>query len=319
MAAPRTPWHRRRPRRILLVVITALLGSLSVPAAHAQTLSELRANRVKAVRALERAKATLRAAQRDVRISQVIYEDAHRSFQRTVAAMYMLAEDAAADIDTETLRRLRSGIGDAKWRVEVAEQARERVRRIVGQYDGAIAIAEAQRYAQASERVQARTRAGEKATISCPVTAASAIYDDFTAPRRSGPHRGIDIPAPMGTPVLAAWHAVVASTPTGGWVGKGIVLRDGANNLWWYAHLSEVQVEVGQRVARGQVIGAVGSSGNSSGPHLHFEIHPRGVRPIDPYSLVSPSCGIADPLSHADRVRAETANSQTDPANAPTN
>jgi murein DD-endopeptidase MepM/ murein hydrolase activator NlpD len=289
-------------------MIAALLLASSVPQAQAaqQTLGELRANRVKAAANLDAAKSTLRVALRDVRIAKEIYQDAYRSFQRTVAAMYMLDEDGGVEVDIATLRRLRQGIRDAKWQVEVAEQSRERARRLVGQYDGAIALAEAQQYAQASERVQARTTEGEKATISCPVARASAIFDDFTAPRSGGPHRGIDIPAPQGTPARAAWHSIVASTPVGGWMGKGVILRDGANNLWWYAHLSRVDVKVGQRVARGEVIGAVGSSGNSTGPHLHFEIHPRGLRPIDPYSLVAPACGIFDHMTHAERVAAET-------------
>lgn len=96
-------------------------------------------------------------------------------------------------------------------------------------------------------------------------------------------------------------------------MGNGVILRDGANNLWWYAHMSRVDVQVGQRVARGQTIGAVGSSGNSTGPHLHFEIHPRGKRPIDPYSLVAPTCGIFDPLSHAERIAAESDETTPEP------
>jgi murein DD-endopeptidase MepM/ murein hydrolase activator NlpD len=94
-------------------------------------------------------------------------------------------------------------------------------------------------------------------------------------------HSGIDLAAPAGTPVratLAGVARVVVST-TG--YGLHVVLDHGAGLSSLYAHLSAALVVDGATVAAGEVIGAVGSSGNSTGPHLHFEIRRDGL-PEDP-------------------------------------
>ena len=85
-------------------------------------------------------------------------------------------------------------------------------------------------------------------------------------------HNGTDIGAPMGTPVLASYEGEVAAADWAGGYGLMITLRhlDGTQESR-YAHLSEIFVQPGQRVEKGQVIGRVGSTGYSTGPHLHFE------------------------------------------------
>lgn len=311
MALSSKPWHRQRLRRALIGGLVALLTCLSVPVAHARTLGQLRADRRDAVHSLKVAKAILRQRALDLADAKRVYRAAHADFQRTVASLYMLVEPIG-DTDPETLGRLRQGIQDATWQIDVANVERERALLEVSKLDGDIAFAEATAYAQTSQRTQQASTQAQQATIACPVGQASAIYNDFSAPRPGGPHRGIDIPAPHGTPVIASWYADVIETPVGGWMGRGVILRDGANNTWSYAHLSAVTVQVGQRIARGQTIGAVGSTGNSTGPHLHFEVHARGLRPVNPYSLVSASCGVYDSLSYQDRVRSETDAPATD-------
>ncbi|MFN5855355.1 MAG: peptidoglycan DD-metalloendopeptidase family protein [Pseudanabaenaceae cyanobacterium] len=83
-------------------------------------------------------------------------------------------------------------------------------------------------------------------------------------------HSGIDLGAPMGTPVLAAKSGVVEFASWGGGYGNLIEMSHGSTGTR-YAHLSSIYVTPGQRVAQGQQIGTVGSTGNSTGPHLHFE------------------------------------------------
>ncbi|MBP0021499.1 MAG: peptidoglycan DD-metalloendopeptidase family protein [Cyanobacteria bacterium SBLK] len=85
-------------------------------------------------------------------------------------------------------------------------------------------------------------------------------------------HSGTDIAAPTGTPVIASYHGEVAIAEYVGGYGKMVALRheDGTQESR-YAHLSEILVEPGEWVEQGQVIGLVGSTGNSTGPHLHFE------------------------------------------------
>lgn len=95
-------------------------------------------------------------------------------------------------------------------------------------------------------------------------------------------HTGIDFPAPTGTPVGAAGRGVVAFAGwnTGGY-GKLVVVRHRLGFESWYAHLSDISTRRGQAVVGGTRIGRVGSTGRSTGPHLHFEVRRFGT-PIDP-------------------------------------
>jgi murein DD-endopeptidase MepM/ murein hydrolase activator NlpD len=84
-------------------------------------------------------------------------------------------------------------------------------------------------------------------------------------------HSGVDIGAPMGAPVVAAGTGIVMSSGWLGGYGKAIVIQHNGVQQTLYGHLSEVFVQPGQRIEQGTVIGRVGSTGNSTGPHLHFE------------------------------------------------
>lgn len=86
-------------------------------------------------------------------------------------------------------------------------------------------------------------------------------------------HSGIDLGAPLGTPVLAAYSGRVSLAEFLGGYGLSILLdHDGGQQSTQYAHLSELFVKPGQWVQQGTVIGLVGSTGQSTGPHLHFEL-----------------------------------------------
>lgn len=85
-------------------------------------------------------------------------------------------------------------------------------------------------------------------------------------------HAGTDLAAPLGTPVLAAYAGRVAIADFLGGYGLAVALEHGkGNHQTLYAHLSEIFVKPGEIVSQGAVIGRVGSTGNSTGPHLHFE------------------------------------------------
>jgi murein DD-endopeptidase MepM/ murein hydrolase activator NlpD len=84
-------------------------------------------------------------------------------------------------------------------------------------------------------------------------------------------HAGLDIGAPMGAPVVAAASGTVVSAGWNGGYGKAITIQHNGVQQTLYGHLSEVFVQPGQTIERGTVIGRVGSTGNSTGPHLHFE------------------------------------------------
>ena len=108
--------------------------------------------------------------------------------------------------------------------------------------------------------------------------------DPFTKARKM--HEGMDFTAKTGTPIFATGDGVVAradNTVSG--YGNHIVIRHGFGYETLYGHLSKYKSRAGQRVKRGDIIGYVGSTGRSEGPHLHYEVHKNGkvVNPLNFY------------------------------------
>ena len=98
-------------------------------------------------------------------------------------------------------------------------------------------------------------------------------------------HRGTDIPAPEGTPILAAHSGTVLVSGWNDSYGNQVLLDNGAGLSTRYAHMTQTAVTAGEAVTAGQVIGYVGSTGDSTGFHLHFEVMQNGVR-MNPLELV---------------------------------
>jgi murein DD-endopeptidase MepM/ murein hydrolase activator NlpD len=141
----------------------------------------------------------------------------------------------------------------------------------------------------------------------CPVGTPRGYGDGFGAPRYSGGyhlHKGVDISAPMGTEIYAPFdgHAYTSSNSLGG----NVVFVVGAQGTVYNAHLSGYSENANSAVAAGDVIGYVGSTGSSSGPHDHFEFHPNSMPgswpisaygysviedAINPYPMLIQGCG----------------------------
>jgi len=94
-------------------------------------------------------------------------------------------------------------------------------------------------------------------------------------------HTGIDLPAATGTRIYAAEWGIVRTAGTMGGYGLTVMVDHGGGIWTLYAHMSKINVKVGETVPRGHVIGLVGSTGLSTGPHLHFEVRDNGT-PVDP-------------------------------------
>ena len=124
-------------------------------------------------------------------------------------------------------------------------------------------------------------------------------------------HTGVDYAAPTGTPVMSVADGVVVESSYQGAYGNMVVVQHNGQQATVYAHLSRMQVKRGQSIKQGDVIGAVGTTGLSTGPHLHFEFRVNG-RHVDPLTLAQQ--GSAEPISSELRPqfnqRAQVARSQ---------
>lgn len=100
-------------------------------------------------------------------------------------------------------------------------------------------------------------------------------------------HAGMDFSANVGTPVYATGNGKVVKAGWEGLYGNCINIDHGFGYVTKYAHLNKIKVKTGQKVVRGEVIGEVGSTGKSTGPHLHYEVHVKGqvVNPVNYYFM----------------------------------
>ncbi|WP_459789010.1 peptidoglycan DD-metalloendopeptidase family protein [Alteriqipengyuania sp. 357] len=111
------------------------------------------------------------------------------------------------------------------------------------------------------------------------VAAANSSYgyrrDPFTG--RAAMHTGLDFPGPMGAPIYATAHGKITFVGRRGGYGNVVEISHGQGLLTRYAHMSRFDAKVGQRVEAGDIVGAIGSTGRSTGPHLHFEVRVNGT------------------------------------------
>jgi murein DD-endopeptidase MepM/ murein hydrolase activator NlpD len=130
----------------------------------------------------------------------------------------------------------------------------------------------------------------------CPVKGPVRIGQGWGAPRDGGRrrHQGIDLLAPAGTPLVAVASGTITrlSNQDRGRGGISLWLRDRRGTAYYYAHNQHNLVRLGQRVRAGQLLARVGATGNARGgpPHLHFQLHPGGGRPVSPDAVVRRWC-----------------------------
>jgi len=126
----------------------------------------------------------------------------------------------------------------------------------------------------------------------CPVEPPYAYTDTWGAPRPGGrTHKGVDIMAPMGDKEFAYTSGSIwleKYEPAG---GNDLWLQGDDGNIYFYAHISRYAVTTGTRVKAGQLVAYVGQTGDAQAPHLHWEVHPGGGAPVDPYPWAKRVCG----------------------------
>lgn len=110
-------------------------------------------------------------------------------------------------------------------------------------------------------------------------------YRDAPLAGASTNHKGVDFAAPTGTPIYAAAGGTVTSAGYSGNAGNMIVINHGNGLQTYYMHCNRIYVSAGTKVSKGQNIAEVGSTGNSTGPHLHFQVMSGGI-PVNPLSYL---------------------------------
>ncbi len=222
--------------------------------------------------------------------------------------------DAKREDQAAALEKMESEIADLEKKAAAAESVLAEAREQARIEAERAAAAEAARAAEAAARAsrdaaaaaaQQQTAApaapapsgpggnlggspGGPGNIICPFPSHGGFSDSYGDPRSGHSHQGVDIGGPHGAPVVAVVSGSVSFSNMGGG-GNAATLSGSDGNVYIYMHLSGYAK--GGSVQQGDVIGYNGATGNANGfAHLHFEVHPGGAGPTNPYPWVAPVC-----------------------------
>ena len=251
-----------------------------------EDLRLLIASNERAVRERKEAQQRVAAVQRDLERTKVLLAQQQAEQERAKAQLAGLADErrnlvAVADQQRRSKAYEVAQLDElsANEEAELEQLVQERQRQLEAER-------EAQRRAAGIAGVMPPANESGPGSFSWPVTGTiTSPYGWRSNPFGGSPdfHPGMDIAAPMGTTVTAAASGTVILAQWYGGYGNFIMLDNGGGYSTGYGHLSHIYVSVGQQVQRGQAIGAVGSTGHSTGPHLHFEVRING-KTVDPAS-----------------------------------
>jgi murein DD-endopeptidase MepM/ murein hydrolase activator NlpD len=207
-----------------------------------------------------------------------------------VASERLAAKRSAQQDAIATLDKRRADLEKEFVRLQALERERQAAERRRAE--------EAARKAAAAKKASARAvvpagraTSAPSAPIVCPVRGPVAFTDTWGDPRSGGrAHKGVDMLAPRGTPVVAPVSGVVSHS-TNSLGGLSFHLNGDNGHYYYGTHLDSYENVGAGHVEAGTVIGYVGDTGNARGtPHLHFEIHPNGGAAVNPYPTVRAAC-----------------------------
>jgi murein DD-endopeptidase MepM/ murein hydrolase activator NlpD len=198
-----------------------------------------------------------------------------------------LTQGALTDGDTKAGRK---DAGEALRSRILAQAQAQQAQADASAQDAAVNKAADAAAAKAAKGAADQRRAAEKARLAklaksfaLPVSGAQLTsYFGQAGSLWSNNHTGQDFAAASGTPIKAAASGTIKEAGWAGSFGYRTILETKDGTELWFAHQSSMNVSAGEKVTAGQVIGRVGSTGNVTGAHLHFEVHPGGGGAIDP-------------------------------------
>jgi murein DD-endopeptidase MepM/ murein hydrolase activator NlpD len=191
----------------------------------------------------------------------------HHSVEDTGMNAVVVSEDLPGEIEAQAASQQRAAdAAAAKAQAEAEAKQRAAESKRLAEAKAAAEREAAERAAREAERKRLNTFVAplEDSYVSTQYHAGGGMWS-------SGSHTGIDFHAASGTPVHAVGVGTVVQAGWGGAYGNNVVIKHADGTYTQYGHMSSLSVSVGEQVTPGQEIGLSGSTGNSSGPHLHFE------------------------------------------------
>jgi murein DD-endopeptidase MepM/ murein hydrolase activator NlpD len=227
------------------------------------------------------------AALEGARVQQADADAAARAARYEKAAAEAAAQAAKVEADTQ-LANQQAAVAQVTEQKATLEQQLQTAQVHLLELQGARDAYQAwvaQRAAEEAAAREAEARAQSQAAEDGAADTGGAGYVRPATGRTSScfgarwgvTHYGVDIAAPIGTPVYAATSGVVQRAGTATGFGLAVYIRGDDGAVTVYGHVNEYYVQAGERVSAGEQIAEVGNRGQSTGPHLHFEVHPSGA------------------------------------------
>jgi murein DD-endopeptidase MepM/ murein hydrolase activator NlpD len=230
-------------------------------------LDGLNKNRI----ALEDAKVVLQISLDNTKKKKAEFDEALENLMADVAEVQ--ERMAALTAEQQNIQWL---IGEAKDHIEEFEEENKKIEADIKKKQAAAAKSEAMKSLDPSQKYSG-------GALNWPLPSSYMITSGY-GPRWGRTHTGIDVSASKGSPIVAAETGIVITCNVGGWgggYGTYIVVSHNESLATLYGHMSAVNCSEGDLVMKGQTIGYVGSTGDSTGNHLHFEVRVNGAR-VDP-------------------------------------
>ncbi|MEU5050518.1 peptidoglycan DD-metalloendopeptidase family protein [Streptomyces sp. NPDC021096] len=215
-------------------------------------------------------------------------DDGHRTEDTGLTQAIVMGDVMAGNVDAQAETQ-RSAADEAAIRLQAEATAKQKAAEAKQRAEEAKRKIEEERAAkERAARDEERKRLG---TYVSPIDSSyvSTSYKASSGLWSSGSHTGIDIHAETGTSVHAVAAGTIVEAGWGGAYGNNVVIKHNDGTYTQYAHLSSLDVSVGQTVTPGQQIGLSGATGNVTGPHLHFEARTGATygSDIDPIAYMS--------------------------------